>query len=285
MTIIALDVLTLDEELQPRAAIDRAVLENYVQLLVDGVQFPPVVAFRDGAVLWLADGFHRWHAHKVIDADGIEADIREGDRRDALLYSLAANATHGLQRGATDYKRAYQTACRNRLVDAADSDAVAKLLQCSGSWADRLTADAREALRPEREAAKAARDAKIIELKGQGKSNREVAREVGLSDRGVGKILSANSEDSPGSSHPDPPLLNEIAKEKLRALETPAALNWSAALRALRHVNEQIPVDELFADRFYRFDHVFGPELETAFTWISELHRRFVDEQSQQRRA
>lgn len=109
MSAIALHDLTLDEE----AAIDRTVLENYVQLLVDGVRFPPVAVCRDGKVLWLADGFHRWHAHKVIDADAIDANVRDGSRRDALLYSLSANATHGLQRGATDYRRAYETGCRN----------------------------------------------------------------------------------------------------------------------------------------------------------------------------
>ena len=52
------------------------VLKNHVQLLGDGVQFPPVVAFRDGTVLGLAGEFHRWYAHKVIDADSVDADIR-----------------------------------------------------------------------------------------------------------------------------------------------------------------------------------------------------------------
>ena len=79
--ILTLDALMLDRELQPRAEIDRTVLENYVQLLVDGVRFPPVVAFRDGNVVWLADGFHRWHAHKVIEADGIDVEVIDGSRR------------------------------------------------------------------------------------------------------------------------------------------------------------------------------------------------------------
>ena len=154
MSEVPLSDLVLDEELQPRVAIDRAVLENYVQLLVDGVQFPPVVVFRDTEAwtLWLADGFHRWHAHKVLDADCITLMCVDGSRRDALLYSLSANAKHGLQRGAGDYSRAYDMACRNGLVNAADSDAVQALLRCSGSWADKLTVRAREA-------AKAARDA------------------------------------------------------------------------------------------------------------------------------
>src|SRR5215472_10239767 len=179
--ILPLDALTLDPELQPRARIDRTVLENYVQLLVDGARFPPVVAFREDNVIWLADGFHRWHSRKVLDLDEIEVTITDGCRRDALLYSLSANASHGLQRKATDYRRAYDIACRNKLVEPTDSEAVAALLHCSGRWATDLTEKARAA-------DKTARDAKIIRLKGEGKSNREVALIVGVDEGTVRNV-------------------------------------------------------------------------------------------------
>ena len=273
MSTLPLHALTLDEELQPRAAIDRAVLENYVQLLVDGIQFPPVVAFRDGNVLWLSDGFHRWHSRNVLQLADIEADIRDGTRRDALLYSLSANATHGLQRGDTDYRRAYDIACRNGLVDPLDIEAVAGLLRCSGSWATKLTARAREA-------AKAQRDAEIVRLKAEGRTVRQIADTAGVSIGTVSAVQkqhSAETERAPG-------FLTERAKETLRELASPPAQNWSAALRALRLVNEQVPVEELFAARFTGFDHVFGPALEAAHEWINELHGRFVNERDAQRR-
>jgi hypothetical protein len=281
MTTLAMHALTLDEELQPRAAIDRTVLENYVQLLVDGVRFPPVVAFRDDNVLWLADGFHRWHSRQVLELADIEADIIDGSRRDALLYSLSANAAHGLQRSPSDYSRAYNTACRNGLVDSADIEAVAALLRCSGSWATKLTWKAREA-------AKVARDAEIIRLKGEGRTHREVAESVGVAPRTVTTVQRQHSaETAQERPHPDlAPFLSEAAKRNLRELASPPAENWAAALRALRLINEQASVDELFADRFARFDHVFGPALEAAHEWINELHGRFVNErQSQPRRA
>lgn len=272
MNVLPLAALTLDEELQPRAAIDRTVLENYVQLLVDGVRFPPVVAFRDGAMLWLADGFHRWHAHKVIDADEVEVEIIDGSRRDALLYSLSANAKHGLQRGATDYKRGYEIACRHKLVDPLDSEAVAALLRCSGSWAEKLTAKARLD-------ARTWRDAEIIRLKGEGKTHREVAEAVDVS---IGTISAVQKEHSAETEQAGEP---PAWVQKLQELNTPSADSWAAALRALRLINEQAPVDYLFEARFYRFDHVFGPELERAFAWITELRRRFADEQAERRRA
>jgi hypothetical protein len=61
--VTPLDAITLDPELQPRAKINRAVLAEYAQLLVDGVTFPPIIVFDTGEQLLLADGFHRWHVH------------------------------------------------------------------------------------------------------------------------------------------------------------------------------------------------------------------------------
>jgi hypothetical protein len=271
MTAIPLSAITLDEELQPRAAIDRTVLEDYVQLLVDGVVFPPVVVFREGSVLWLSDGFHRWHAHKVLDADTINVTIYEGSRRQALLYSLGANSKHGLQRGATDYTRAYEIACRNGLVDAADTDAVIALLQCSGRWAEKLTEKAREA-------AKVHRDAEIIRLKDAGKTHREVADAVDVS---IGTVSAVQKAHSAETEQRDPP----VWVQKLRELDSPEANAWSSALRALRHINEQMPVDELYELRFVGFDQVVSEELEKAYQWINELHGRFVNERDQRRRA
>ena len=39
---------------------------------------------------------------------------------------------------------------------------------------------------------------------------------------------------------------------------------WHDALMALRGINEQAEVSEMFDDRYTGFDHVFGPELERA---------------------
>ena len=52
---------------------------------------------------------------------------------------------------------------------------------------------------------------------------------------------------------------------------------WHHALMALREINQQAEVSAMFDDRYTGFDHVFGPELERAHAWITELHRRFFD--------
>ena len=60
--------------------------------------FPPVIVFREGDDYWLADGFHRVAARRQAGIRHIEAEIREGTKRDAVLYAAGANAHHGLRR-------------------------------------------------------------------------------------------------------------------------------------------------------------------------------------------
>jgi hypothetical protein len=165
------------------------VLDNYVDPLKGGATFPPVTVFRENETLWLADGFHRWHAHQALKRDEIDIERTDGSFRDALLYSLSCNGKHGLQRNRADCRRAYEIACRNELVNPADRKAVAALLGCSGRWASDLT-------EPSRAAAKAARDAEIIRLKESGKSNREIASVTGTPHSTVDRVVAAPERNS-----------------------------------------------------------------------------------------
>jgi hypothetical protein len=85
---------------------------------------PPVEVFDDGKVKWLIDGFHRWHAHKMLGLSKIPARVRPGKREDALEFSLSANAKHGWPRLKADYARSYEIATRNKIVDPADIDGI-----------------------------------------------------------------------------------------------------------------------------------------------------------------
>ena len=69
----------------------------------------PVVVFHDGVDHWLADGFHRYHASRRIEALESVAEVRTGTRRDAVLYSVGANASHGQRRTNADKRRAVMT--------------------------------------------------------------------------------------------------------------------------------------------------------------------------------
>jgi hypothetical protein len=62
--------------------------------------------FFDGAEYWLADGFHRIIATEELGLAEIAADVRDGSRRDAILYAVGANAAHGLKRTNRDKQNA-----------------------------------------------------------------------------------------------------------------------------------------------------------------------------------
>ncbi len=62
--------------------------------------------FSDGDSYWLSDGFHRFEAHQSAGLAEINAEIRDGDLRDAKLFAAGANADHGLRRTQADKRNA-----------------------------------------------------------------------------------------------------------------------------------------------------------------------------------
>jgi hypothetical protein len=58
---------------------------------------------------WLADGFHHINAYSRLGVVEVAADVRQGTRRDAVLYSCGANATHGYPQSNADKRRAVLT--------------------------------------------------------------------------------------------------------------------------------------------------------------------------------
>jgi hypothetical protein len=92
--------------LQPRAELHRDWIDYYAQDMVAGAAFPPVVVFFDGRKYWLGDGFHRTYAAEAAGLTDINADVRKGGYREALLRSVSANAEHGHRRTTDDKRRA-----------------------------------------------------------------------------------------------------------------------------------------------------------------------------------
>jgi ParB-like chromosome segregation protein Spo0J len=99
----------IDGGTQSRVKISKKVVSEYAEAIQAGTDFPPVVVFNDDADYWLADGFHRFHAHSKAGKTSIPALVQSGTARDAILYSLSANWTHGLRRTNADKRKAVQT--------------------------------------------------------------------------------------------------------------------------------------------------------------------------------
>jgi len=102
---ILISEITVDSRFQFRAAIDDGVVQDYTELILEGVEFPPVEGFQTEVGLILVDGFQRLEAAKIADKRKIQVRIHEGTERDALLYALAANKTHGARLSNADKRK------------------------------------------------------------------------------------------------------------------------------------------------------------------------------------
>jgi hypothetical protein len=123
---LALDAIRIDGGTQPRVRIDEETVAAYAERLDALDEFPPLVVFFDGADHWLADGFHRWHAHRKAGLTTAEVTVRAGSRRDAVLFSVGANDTHGLRRTTADKQRAIETLLQDPEWAAWSDNAIAK---------------------------------------------------------------------------------------------------------------------------------------------------------------
>ena len=107
MTLLQAALIRTDGGSQPRALIDITVVEDYADQISRGATFPPLIVYYDGEHHWLADGYHRYYARSdVLGEAEVEAEVRMGTRRDAVLHAVGANSEHGLRRTNEDKRRA-----------------------------------------------------------------------------------------------------------------------------------------------------------------------------------
>jgi len=122
---VQMSSIRIDCGTQGRQEIQQSVINEYADAMKEGIHFPPVTVFTDGIDYFLADGFHRYFANKKIGSETVEADVKNGTLREAVLFSLSANAAHGLRRTNDDKRKAVVT-----MLDDLEW----------GDWSDRLIA-------------------------------------------------------------------------------------------------------------------------------------------------
>ena len=107
---IQLDKINIYGGTQTRAATNDEAVSAYAESMEQGIEFPPISLYFDGAQYWLADGFHRYLATKRNNQAMIQAEVNEGGRTDALIHALGANATNGLFRNNADKRNSAEIA-------------------------------------------------------------------------------------------------------------------------------------------------------------------------------
>jgi len=123
---LQISTITVTGGTQARTEINQSIVSEYSEALKTGTVFPPVIVFEDGASIWLADGFHRYHAHLHAGLSEIDCDVRIGTQRQAILFSLSANASHGLRRTNEDKRKSVMTLLNDPEWSSWSDNAIAK---------------------------------------------------------------------------------------------------------------------------------------------------------------
>jgi hypothetical protein len=245
--MISLALVRFDADCQSRVSLDEETVTEYAYRMQEGATFPPITVFFDGSEYWLADGFHRYAAHKGVARERgdeataeVAAEIRQGTRLDAVRHALSANALHGKRREPGDYRKGYSIAVRCGLCEPHDVAAVRGLLACSERWAEKLTQDAREALERER-------NLRIVQAREAGETIRSIAARENLTSGAITKIEArASVPHSAGWKHAPAPPLSRPIPPAIAALDRPSLTAWSDAIYAMEKLIEAVETAKRF---------------------------------------
>ncbi len=128
------------KEFQSREGNDEELVEEYVENLKSGVQFPPGSAVFDPetGVLYLVDGIHRALAYEKADRSEFPVTIKIGTEVDALLASSGSNASHGKKRSNKDKEHAVMLVLRHPELCRFSNNRLAKEAKVSPQLVDRV---------------------------------------------------------------------------------------------------------------------------------------------------
>lgn len=98
---------------QMRVEMKPDVVREYADDMAAGAAFPPVEVYYDGSIYWLAEGYHRVAATRLLERETIDAEVLDGGERDAILHGIGSNASHGLRRTQADKRRAVERLLRD----------------------------------------------------------------------------------------------------------------------------------------------------------------------------
>lgn len=138
VTRLAIALIRRDGGTQIRAQISMDVAREYAEAMVSGATFPPIGVIYDGTDHWVWDGFHRLMGADLSDAVAIDAIVRPGTRRDAIIAALGANAQHGYRRSNADKRNAVVTALAEEELAKKSDREIARICQVGADMVGRL---------------------------------------------------------------------------------------------------------------------------------------------------
>lgn len=100
-----------------------------------------LTVFFDGEHHWLGDGFHRCEAASRAGLLTVPCEVRDGERRDAVLFACGANDQHGLRRSRDDVRRSIEILLRDEEWGKWSNAEIARRVGCSDMTVGKLRRD------------------------------------------------------------------------------------------------------------------------------------------------
>lgn len=146
--LIRLEQINLDSDTHTRAMLDERNVSVYAKLLADGTVFPPIVVTRQKETYYIADGFHRVHAHLKLGRETIDAEVVEGTAHDAFLLGLRYDL--GKPKRAKDRRANVLKLLQHESTAKASDRAIARLCGVSHKTVSRLRTLGEEPTKPKK---------------------------------------------------------------------------------------------------------------------------------------
>jgi hypothetical protein len=228
VTLRLVDIVC-DHAIQPRVGLNDARACQYLRAMREGSEFPPIRVYRlqgDGRLI-LSDGWHRYEARRLMGADDIEADVRDGTMRDALRHACEANAQQGgLPFTRADQQRAIELYLKDEWLRGLSDREIARRLRCSnatiGAHRARLYPPAAIEPEPDDTRAKTAPSAPAsdpsVQLEQQGRSGAVNSRPEGANAARLEQQGSSRLPEPPTDSQPSSIRWNTFAANTLDAI-------------------------------------------------------------------
>jgi len=133
-TLMPLDQINIAGGTQSRTVIDQALVYQYIECMKNGDAFPPIETVFDGSTHWLVDGFHRYHAYKLMGLKQADVIYKPGTLSEAQIRSYGANNDHGKPRTNDDKRHAVKLAMAHNLTKDKSDREIAKVCEVSAPF-------------------------------------------------------------------------------------------------------------------------------------------------------
>jgi len=175
--------------------IDWDYVEQLAEVLRNGQKFPEdVQVFEDNE---LTDGLHRMEGYKKVETITIPVSVWNCPKENRTALKIYLNSLHGKQLSTKEKQESYMSLLKENpnLKDSASS----LILGVSERTIQRWKPDNLKQKRLSNEEVQ-----KIQELKEEGKTQREIAEEIGISEAAISKNLTSDKCQKLSSSSPTP---------------------------------------------------------------------------------